>query len=139
MNEPAALFAVSPGSSEPIYRQLMGQVRRRVASGQWPPGTEMPSVRELALALALNPMTISKAFSQLEAEGLLVRRRGMTMVVAGSVAGTRDALADEAAELLRPTLERAVHEACQLGLSQARTLELFEQSWRAIAGDKEAP
>ena len=81
MSEPTA-FNINPGSPEPIYRQLMEQLRRRVASGQLAAGDEIPSVRELALALAVNPMTISKAFSLLEAEGLLERRRGLSMVIA---------------------------------------------------------
>ena len=52
---------INTGSTEPIYRQLIEQVRRRIAAGQLKAGDEIPSVRELAQALALNPMTVSKA------------------------------------------------------------------------------
>ncbi|MDP3222536.1 MAG: GntR family transcriptional regulator, partial [Rubrivivax sp.] len=76
------LFSINPGATEPIYRQLVEQMRRRIAGGQLRAGAEIPSVRELAEALAVNPMTVSKAFSLLEAEGLLERRRGLPMVVA---------------------------------------------------------
>jgi GntR family transcriptional regulator len=75
-------FQIHTGSAEPIYRQLMDQLRRRVAAGQWRAGQELPSVRELALELAVHPMTISKAYSMLETEGLLQRRRGLPMVIA---------------------------------------------------------
>ena len=75
-------FSINTGSTEPIYRQLIEQLRRRVASGQLSAGQEIPSVRELAQALAVHPMTISKAYSLLEAEGLLERRRGLAMRVA---------------------------------------------------------
>ncbi len=68
---PAQLFSISTGSSEPIYRQLVEQVRRLVAAGQMAPGDGMPSVREVAQVLALNPMTVSKAYGLLEMEGLL--------------------------------------------------------------------
>ena len=137
MNELATLFTIVPGSPEPIYRQLVGQVKRRVAAGQWPAGTEMPSVRDLAQALALNPMTVSKALSLLEADGVLLRRRGLPMVVAdGAAASPRD---EEAASLLRPTLARAVAEARQLGLSRARAVGLFKQAWQdAEPGDNDA-
>jgi len=131
MTELAALFSISAGSPEPIFRQIMGQVMRRVASGQWPPGTEMPSVRELAVALTLNPMTVSKAFSQLEAEGVLVRRRGLTMVVADTAVG--QGAAPDAAALLRPSLARVVAEARQLGLTQTQALALFKEAWQAPA------
>jgi GntR family transcriptional regulator len=118
------LFSISTGSTEPIYRQLVEQVRRRVAAGQWQAGLEIPSVRELAQALAVNPNTVSKAFSLLEAQGVLERRRGLSMVVAAQSRATTP-VADRA-ELLRPTLERAVAEARQLGLTDARALAFFK-------------
>ena len=70
------MFIVNPQSGTPIYRQLVEQVRRLILSGQLAPGTALPSVRELALEHAVNPMTISKAYAILESEGLLVRNRG---------------------------------------------------------------
>ncbi len=78
----AQLFSIVTGSPDPIYRQLSDQVRRFVAGGQLAAGDELPSVREVAQALAVNPMTVSKAYSLLEAEGVLARRRGLGMVVA---------------------------------------------------------
>ena len=76
------MFVLNPQSGVPIYRQILEQVRRMVASGQLAPGAELPSVRDLALKHAVNPMTISKAYSLLEAEGLLERNRGRPMTVA---------------------------------------------------------
>lgn len=123
-NSSAELFQINTGSTEPIYRQLVEQVRRRIASGQLRAGDEIPSVRELAEALAVNPMTVSKAFGQLEAEGLLERRRGLPMVVA---AQHRRALASsERIALLRPALQRAAAEARQLELPASAALALFK-------------
>jgi GntR family transcriptional regulator len=76
------MFTLNPTLGIPIYRQLMDQIRRMVAGGQLRPGDLLPSVRELALTHAVNPMTISKAYSLLEAEGLLERQRGKGMTVA---------------------------------------------------------
>jgi GntR family transcriptional regulator len=118
----ANLFSIATGSSEPIYRQLVEQVRRLSASGQLRPGDEMPSVREIAQALALNPMTVSKAYSLLEMEGVLARRRGLGMVVAESAAPAGKA---DIVDLLRPTLERAAVEARQLELDPDTVLSLF--------------
>lgn len=118
------LFNINPGSAEPIYRQLVDQLRRRIASGQLVAGQEIPSARELAQALAVNPMTISKAFGLMEAEGLVERRRGLPMVVA---AQHQKALKTRSrAELLRPTLEKAAAEARQLELPADQALALFE-------------
>jgi len=125
-----SLFSIIPGSSDPIYRQLVDQVRRLVAGGQLAPGAALPSVRDVAQQLTVNPMTVSKAYGLLELEGVLDRRRGVGMVVAdraagaGAGAGAAAAAADRAA-LLRPTLERAAREARELELDPATVLALF--------------
>lgn len=75
-------FTISPGAPEPIYRQIGAQLRRLIASGQLPPGEVLPSVRDMAVQHAINPMTVSRAYCQLEGEGLLTRLRGKGMVVA---------------------------------------------------------
>ena len=119
------LFHINTGSTEPIYRQLIEQARRLVAAGQLSAGQELPSVRELSAALAVHPMTISKAYSQLEAEGLFERRRGLSMIVAAQHGRAQPAAAR--VELLRPTLQRAAAEAHQLELPPAQALDLFEE------------
>ena len=119
-----SLFSVVAGSSEPIYRQLVAQVRRCVAGGQLKAGDELPSVRDLAQSLAVNPMTVSKAFGLLEAEGLVTRRRGLAMVIAEQ--HRRAQPAADRIDLLRPTLERAAQEARQLQLPIAQALSLFK-------------
>ena len=124
-NHAAHLFSIATGSPEPIYRQLVDQVKRLVAAGQMAPGDGMPSVRDVAQSLALNPMTVSKAYSLLEMEGVLTRRRGLGMEVAART-GTVQSV-QERAELLRPTLERAAMEARQLELDPDTVLSLFTQ------------
>lgn len=76
------MFVLHPHSGVPLYRQLYEQIRRLVASGQLAPGSELPSIRELALAHTINPMTVSKVYARLEAEGVLERHRGKPMTVA---------------------------------------------------------
>lgn len=119
------LFSITPGSTEPIYRQLVEQVRRLVAGGQMAPGDELPSVRDVASSLAVNPMTVSKAYGLLETEGLLARRRGLGMLVAERPHSSRSRSQAERAALLRPTLERAAREARELELDPDTVLNLF--------------
>jgi len=78
-------FTILPGASEPIYQQIGSQLRRLIASGQLPPGEVLPSVRDMAVQHAINPMTVSRAYCQLEGEGLLTRLRGKGMVVAQGI------------------------------------------------------
>ena len=117
-------ITINPGSAEPIYRQVLEQLRRRIASGQLVAGQEIPSVRELAQALAVHPMTISKAFSLMEADGLLERRRGLSMVVAAQHARAQSSASRT--EQLRPTLEKAAAEARQLEVPAAQALKFFQ-------------
>nr|WP_295076989.1 GntR family transcriptional regulator [uncultured Roseateles sp.] len=125
MNSDAFFFRINTGSTEPIYRQLMEQLRRRVASGSLSAGQEIPSVRELAQVLAVHPMTISKAYSLLEAEGLLERRRGLAMRIAAQHSKAQPTASR--IDLLRPSLERAAAQTRELELKPAQALHLFEQ------------
>jgi GntR family transcriptional regulator len=124
---PATLFVLNPQSGTPIYRQLVEQVRRMVAGGQLAAGAELPSVRELALEHAVNPMTISKAYSLLEAEGLLERQRGKPMTIA---AQTR-AQAPRAQRLqqLDTQVDQLVLAARQLELTQEDLLKAIRKKW----------
>lgn len=119
------LLSLNPGSHEPLYRQLADQVRRRVAAGQMPAGADMPSVREVAAALAVNPMTVSKAYAQLEAEGTLQRNRGAAMTVAEPDRRQQSTTARLA--MLRTTLEQAADQAQQLGLADEQVLQQFQR------------
>ena len=123
------MFTLNPASGIPIYRQLVEQVRRLVAGGQLPPGAELPSVRELALAHAVNPMTISKAYSLLEAEGLLQRNRGRPMTV---TAGRKaQASLTQRTKQLTPQAEQLVLAARQLELDRKDLDTLIERIWES--------
>ncbi len=129
MHMPSTLrLSIQPALPAPIYQQIVEQVRRHVASGLLKAGDELPSVRALAAEHAINPMTVSKAYSLLEGEGLLERRRGLGMVVASDTG--RSTLGDRLA-LLQPTLDAAVHAARDLGIPHERALAAFEASLKA--------
>lgn len=117
------LVQIRADASDAIYRQVIDQVKRRVAAGQLKAGDQVPSVREMAKALAVHHMTVSKAYSMLEMEGVLLRRRGLPMVVAPR--HTEAQSPADRLELLRPALQRAAAEAKQLALPQAQVLQLF--------------
>jgi GntR family transcriptional regulator len=115
------LLSILPGAPEPIYQQISAQLRRLVLSGQLAAGEELPSVRDVAGHHAINPMTVSRAYSQLEAEGLLVRRRGKGMAVAES---RRRPLSDERRlNELDAALQELARQARELDLPAERVLE----------------
>jgi GntR family transcriptional regulator len=119
------MFTLNPASGIPIYRQLAEQIRRMVAGGQLKEGDELPSVRELALEHAVNPMTISKAYSLLEAEGLLMRQRGKPMQIARQEKQKNSE--QERLQHLQPQLEQLVLAARQLEISDKLLLASLDE------------
>lgn len=117
------LFQVQPGSGVPIYRQIIDQVNRMVISGYLKPGDELPSVRQVASDLEVNQMTISKAYSLLEAAGVLERNRGRPMAVATGQGETQSTA--KRLELIRPALMEAVTQTNQLALPKEVVLKEF--------------
>lgn len=107
------MFRVDAGSGVPIYRQLVEQVRREVMLGRLQPGDQLPSLKEVVDAVAINPNTVVKAYSELEHEGLVVRRQGT-----GTFLATRlPTSAVIAPATLRNSLLRWVRRAHEAGLT----------------------
>jgi len=121
------VFILKPHSGVPIYRQLLEQIRRMAASGQLPPGTELPSIRALALEHAINPMTVSKVYSLLETEGVLERNRGKPMTVA-KPARTQSPLAKRVKQI-EPHVEHLVLASHQLELSESDVVKALHNAW----------
>jgi GntR family transcriptional regulator len=120
------LLQIDHHSGVPIYRQLVEQVRQQAMTGALDGGEQVPSVRDLAAQLNINPMTISKAYALLENAGILERRRGVGLFVAPVTGARREHLA---AELVGELLERAAVAAVQLGITEEGAVELFRKQY----------
>jgi GntR family transcriptional regulator len=118
----ARVFRFEAGSGVPIYRQLVEQVRRDVMLGRLRPGDQLPSVNEVVGSLSVNPNTVVKAFSELEHQGLVVRRQGVGTFVADAPSVT----SVPAASRLLASLARWVDRATQEGLSHEQIRMLME-------------
>lgn len=70
--------------SQPLYEQILDQVRSSIAKGEIGLGEKMPSVRELAQELRMNPNTVMRAYQELERDGLTEKRRGQGTYVTSS-------------------------------------------------------
>ena len=116
------MFRFEAGSGVPIYRQLVEQVRRDVMLGRLRPGDQLPSVNEVVGSLSVNPNTVVKAFSELEHQGLVVRRQGVGTFVADAPSVT----SVPAASRLLASLARWVDRATQEGLSPEQIRMLME-------------
>ena len=117
-------FHLSAQSPEPIYRQLASQVRLLIAGGQLTVGDEIPSVRAMAGAHAINPMTVSKAYALLETEGVLCRNRGAAMTVAPMHDTSPNPLT-----LLQTPLLQIIGQAKQLQMTRSQLTNAINELW----------
>lgn len=75
-------ITISQIDPRPFYQQVIEQIRRRVAIGDLPPGSELSSIRDLAAALKVSVITIKRAYLELEREGVIITRQGKGSFVA---------------------------------------------------------
>lgn len=119
------MIAVDLSSRVPIYRQIVERITELVLLGVWPDGTQLPSVRSLALELGTNPNTIQKAYQELENRGIIRSAAGRGSFVAGR----------EAAQgILRAQAESSLREAAQkavlAGLTREEAAKLIDEAWK---------
>ena len=72
----AMLIRLDPRSGEPIYSQIIGQIKHLISAGKLTPEAQLPTVRQLAIDLRVNPNTVARAYAQLAAEGVISTQQG---------------------------------------------------------------
>jgi GntR family transcriptional regulator len=101
---------LDPHSGVPFYRQVIDQVKAAIATGSIGPGDRLPTVRQLAVDLSVNPNTVSRAYTELELTGLVETQMG-----SGTFVGQREVEGDEIER------QRLLEQLCQEFLSRAST------------------
>ncbi|HET7464110.1 MAG TPA: GntR family transcriptional regulator [Longimicrobium sp.] len=115
------LVSLDPRDARPLYLQIMDEVRRAIVVGSLRPEDPLPSVRELASELVVNPRTVSQAYNELEREGVLYVRRGQgTFVSPGARSGD-----DERRALGRAVAKRALLEARRNGVGAEELMRIM--------------
>ena len=102
---------IDPHSGVPVYRQVMDQIRYYVGSGTLADGDQLPSIRELARALAVNPTTVVKAYNELQHAGVIEMKQGKGAFVAEPAARISDG---RRREILRRLARQLAVEAVQI-------------------------
>ena len=132
---------IDPTDNTPVYEQIMAQVKYAVATGAQRPGEAIPSVRQLAVDILVNPNTVARAYRGLEREGVVERRRGVGLfvtkeapkvcrrerkaIVSGKIA---QALREAAqAELGRGEIERILRTELDKALADASASALLQE------------
>ncbi len=121
-------FTVRFAKGQPVYEQLVYSVKKAVLSRQLRPGDPFPSVRQLSAELGINPNTVQKAVTALQAEGHLTAIAGVGTVVAAALPGTRA----QRAQVLRDEVERLVVDAKRLSITLEELQQAVAQHWRRL-------
>ncbi|MCP4807790.1 MAG: GntR family transcriptional regulator [Proteobacteria bacterium] len=120
---------ISQASGVPFYRQVHDQVHELIAGGQLTPGERLPSVRDLAKTLLVSLITVRRAYADLEAAGLIVRRQGQGTFVAETARSVPDASREQAADQLVSSVQKALRvgiEATAVTTLVTKTLEAHD-------------
>jgi GntR family transcriptional regulator len=100
-------IVISQADGRPMYLQILEQVKRLVAVGEWAPGDEIPSIRQLAISLRVSAITIKRAYLELEREGIILTQQGKGSVIAPNP--------DLGPQLFQEELSEHLEKAARLG------------------------
>jgi DNA-binding transcriptional regulator YhcF (GntR family) len=124
-------LVLSQGDGRPMYLQIVEQIRRHIALGDWPPGHALPSIRQLAVELNVSVITVKRAYFDLERDGVIATHHGKGSVVAEGN--------DLGAHIHQQELARHLTEAARLGqMLGLKPRELQSQLRDAIESEADA-
>ena len=117
-------FEINPHSGLPVYRQLIDQIKYYVASGLLKSGDQLPSIREFALTLAINPTTVVRVYTDLERDGIIEVQHGRGAFVAANKVRLP---ASERDRKLRGLARSLAVEATQMGVPAAQIVKALRE------------
>lgn len=117
-------ISIDPSNDVPIFRQIVQQIKTAVAMGRLHQEDPLPSVRQLAVELAVNPNTVARAYLDLEIEGVIYKRQGAGTFVSGQGV---EMSKNERRRVLSELLEKALVEGVNLGMDERELRETFER------------
>ena len=120
---------ISQTDARPMYLQIVERMRSRIASGEWPAGQELPSIRALAAAIKVSVITVKRAYLDLESEGVIGTRHGKGSFVADS--GRGSAASELQQQKLDEHLRSAAEIARQLGMTDEELQTRLRSTLRA--------
>jgi len=118
-------FRIDNASDRPVYQQIIDQIKRDIALGRLIKDEKLPTVRQLAKQLAINPNTIAKAYRQLEQEGIIVTKPGTGAFVASLDSNLSKSVRKK---IVSEELERIAIEAFHMQIDRQTLLELFDSA-----------
>jgi len=118
-------FRIDNASDRPVYQQIMDQIKRDIAMGRLIKNEKLPTVRQLAGQIAINPNTIAKAYRQLEQQGIIVTKAGAGAFVANLDSNLSRSVRKK---LISEELERIAVDAFHMQIESQTLLEWFNNA-----------
>ena len=121
------MITIDYQSRLPIYEQIVDRFEILILKGVLSPGSQMPSVRSLAMELSINPNTIQKAYTLLEQKGYSYPVKGR-----GNFVAENNKLIDHKLMTFQHDLKALLREAKELGISKEKSIEIMENCWKGL-------
>jgi len=121
-----AVLTVDAHSGVPIYLQLIEQIKRSVALGVLSPGEQLPTVKQLATDLTINPNTVARVYLELRRDGIIETRSGGGSFVRSN--GGLENAGRAAADVAAAAIDAAVREAKSIGIGSPLAQQLFRRA-----------
>jgi GntR family transcriptional regulator len=115
---------IDPSSYIPIFEQIKEEIKKGISVRALRPNEALPTIRDLAQELLLNPNTVARAYRDLEAEGFIYTRKGKGSYVTDNSAAN---IQNEREAILKKIFDRALEEAASFGLTSKEIKRIFEQ------------
>ncbi len=127
------MIKVETKSFIPIYEQIKNEIKNRISQGIFKANEPLPSIRELATQLIINPNTVARAYRELEQEGFIYTRKGKGCYVSDN---SSSLVKEESTKILNQVFDRTIEEAIKLNLDPEEIKKLFEQRVDQAAGSE---
>jgi len=118
------MIKVDPSSYVPIYEQIKKEFKKEIFQGELKPHDALPSIRDLATELLINPNTVARAYRELEMDGFIYTKKGKGCYVSDDSSQKRD---EELKAVLIQSFDNAIGEARKFGLSPSEIQKLFDE------------
>jgi GntR family transcriptional regulator len=118
---------LSPNDSRPMYLQIMDQIKQKIYTGDWPAGQALPSIRELSATTKVSVITVKRAYTELEEQGVIVTQAGRGSFVADAVNTQKNLVEAE----LEKYILGLISAGRTLGLSDSQIMGLVKEALMA--------
>jgi len=117
-------FFINLQSGVPIYKQLITQIEKGVAAGILMPNEQLPTIREVALELTINPNTVARAYRELEVKGIIISVHGRGTYISEEI---NSDVKSKSERIIRDGLKEIINEAKQFGIMPGRIMEILKE------------